>query len=68
MKESVDVDDCLTAGNFKPVNEWNRTHIWRYGALYTPSQLLGKELGEPFDPTVYTDYLETKYRAIYNIL
>lgn len=68
IKESVDVDACLTAGNFSPVNEWNRTHIWKYGALYTPSELLDRVLGETFDPTVYTDYLETKYRAIYNIL
>lgn len=68
MKESVDVDACLWAGDFGPINEWNRTHIWKYGSLYTPSQLLDKVLGEAFDPTVYTDYLESKYKAIYNLL
>ena len=67
MKETVDVDACLAAGDFGPVNEWNRTHIWRYGSLYAPGQLLNMVLEENFDPTVYTDYLEEKYRAIYGL-
>ncbi len=67
MKESVDVDKCLEEGDFAPINAWNREHIWQYGCLYTPAELLEKILGEPFDPTVYTDYLEEKCRAVYGL-
>ncbi len=67
MKESVDVDKCLKEGNFAPINEWNREHIWKYGCLKNPDELLREALGEEFDPTYYTDYLEKKYSEIYDL-
>ena len=67
MKQTVDVDRCIAEGNFAPINEWNREHIWRYGCLKNPDVLLREALGEEFDPTYYTDYLEKKYSEIYNI-
>ena len=67
MKETVDVEKCLAEGNFAPINEWNREHIWRHGCSKDPDVLLREALGEEFDPTHYTDYLEKKYSEIYNI-
>ena len=67
MKETVDVDACLREGNFAPINEWNREHIWKFGSLYKPADLLRSALGEEFDPSAYTDYLEEKYGELYGI-
>ncbi len=67
MKQTIDVDDCMKNGNFAPINEWNRENIWKYGRLMEPNDLLDKVLGEPFDPFVYTDYLEKKYSELYGI-
>ena len=67
MKESVDVEGCLKAGNFAPINAWNKENIWKHGCTYTPGQLLDRVLGEPFDPFVFTDYLEKKYGEIYGL-
>ena len=67
IRETVDVDRCLAAGDFGPINEWNRTHIWQYGSLKKPGQLLEEALGEPFDPNVYLDYLEAKCTEIYGL-
>lgn len=67
MSETVDVDRCVAEGNFAPINDWNREHIWQYGALYTPSEILYRVLGEPFDPMVYVEYLEKKARDIYGV-
>ncbi len=67
MKETVDVEKCLADGNFTPINDWNREHIWKYGCLKNPDVLLRDALGEEFDPTYYTDYLEKKYSKIYNL-
>lgn len=67
MRQTVDVDACLLAGNMTPINEWNREHIWRHGCLLPPATLLEKALGEPFDPYVFTDYLEEKYSALYGL-
>ena len=66
MKETVDVEKCLREGDFAPINGWNREHIWKYGCLLEPSVLLERALGEKFDPSYYTDYLEKKYSEIYN--
>ena len=67
MRETVDVDACLAEGNFAPINEWNREHIWKFGALYKPGDLLEMALGEKFDPFVYTEYLEKKYGELYGL-
>ena len=67
MKETVDVEKCIAEGNLAPINEWNREHIWQYGQLYAPSQILEKTLGESFDADVFCDYLEEKFSEIYNL-
>ena len=67
MKQDVDVETCLLKGDFAPINQWNREQIWRFGGLYKPCDVLDRVLGEPFDPTVYTDYLEAKCRDIYQL-
>lgn len=65
MRETVDVEACVAEGNFAPINAWNEEHLWRHGCLYKPMELLETALGEKFDPTVFTDYLEEKFSALY---
>ena len=67
MQETVDVETCLKTGNFAPINDWNREHIWKHGCLYKPADLLERVLGEKFDPNVYLDYLEAKCKDVYGI-
>ena len=67
MKETVDVDGCVKAGNFAPINEWNKEHIWKFGSLIKPGELLENALGEKFDSKAYLDYLEEKCSDIYGI-
>ena len=67
MRQTVDVDAALQKGDFKPMNDWNREHIWKYGSSKTPAQILENALGEPFDPNVYLDYLEAKCKDVYGI-
>ena len=65
MKETVEVDGCVERGDFSPINDWNREHIWRHGALYTPAELLDRVLGGPFDPSYYIAYLRGKCADVY---
>ena len=65
--EGTDPDACLRTGDFAPINEWNRSHIWRFGSLYKPGELLDRVLGEPFDPDCYLDYLEAKVKNVYGL-
>ncbi len=67
MEETVNVKECLKKGDFNPINNWLKENIWQYGSLFTPSELLEKALGEKFEPTVFTDYLEDKFTKLYNL-
>ncbi|MBQ8263219.1 MAG: carboxypeptidase M32 [Oscillospiraceae bacterium] len=65
MRESVDVDGCIARGDFGPINEWNREHIWRHGSMLTPAEVFANATGEEFDPNVFCDYLEQKFGELY---
>ena len=67
MRENIDVDTCLKNGNLAPVNAWLKEHIWKHGSMYDPSDLIEMVLGAPFDPTYFTDYLEKKFSALYEL-
>lgn len=67
MRETVDVDTAVAAGNLTPVTTWLREHLHQYGALYHPAELIQNCCGEPFNPTYYTDYLEKKFAEIYGL-
>ena len=68
MKKTVDVDAALEKGDFAPMNAWNREHIWRYGSLKTPGEILEIALeGEKFTPDKYLDYLEGKVKDVYGL-
>ncbi len=65
MNETVDVDAAIRSGDLRPVTGWLEEHIWKYGKLYDPMELLERTLGAPFDPRYFTDYLEEKFTKIY---
>ena len=67
MKQTVDVEGAIRSGDLRPITAWLEEHIWKFGALYDPMDLLERAVGEPFDPKYFTDYLEEKFSAIYGL-
>lgn len=67
MRETVDVEKALESGDLSPISDWLEEHIWKYGCAMDPAELLENACGAPFDPIYYVNYLEEKFRAIYNI-
>ncbi|MCQ2427976.1 MAG: carboxypeptidase M32 [Clostridia bacterium] len=67
MKETIDVEACVARGDFAPINEWNREHIWKYGSLLKPGKLTKQVFGGDFDPSLYVKYLEEKVRDVYGL-
>ncbi len=65
MRDEIDVDGCIKAGDLSPVNTWLCEKIWQHGSMYEPTELLDMVLGESFDPSYYTDYLEKKFSELY---
>jgi len=67
MKETVDVDGCLSRGDFAPVNAWLEARIWKYGRLLKPGELFERAVGAPFDPKYYVNYLSAKLADVYGL-
>ncbi len=63
-----DVPDCyerVGQGNFAPVLDWLRDHIWQYGIVYTGSELMTQLTGKALDAQPFLAYLNRKYGALY---
>ncbi|MBR5743625.1 MAG: carboxypeptidase M32, partial [Clostridia bacterium] len=65
MEEDFDVFGAVRRNEIRKVNDWLREHIWRFGRLYKPGELMERVFGAPFDPAYYTNYLKKKYASIY---
>ncbi len=67
MEREVDLWPAVERGDLTPATDWLREHIHRFGQLKKPAELLENALGEPFDPTCFTDYLTKKFSALYGL-
>ncbi|GAB6085666.1 carboxypeptidase M32 [Alkaliphilus crotonatoxidans] len=60
-------DELVESGNFKPILAWLKENIHRHGALLEPSELVKKVTGEEINPQYFVEYIEAKYKGIYEI-
>ena len=67
MKKDLDVDALLESGNTKPIISWLKTHMYKYGCMLKPKELIKAITNEQFNPEYYCKYLEEKYSKIYQL-
>ncbi len=67
IRELPDTEKNIAAGNFAPIKNWLNKKIHRQGKLYTPAELVKRVTGEPLNPGNFIDYLQIKYRALYQL-
>ena len=56
-----DVEEQFARGEFRPLREWLREHVYRHGSIYPPRELLQRVTGSELDPEPYLQYLQTKF-------
>ncbi len=66
MEADMDVWGPVSRGDLSGVSEWLREKVHRYGGLLEPADVVKNACGA-FDPTVFADYLEKKYGALYGL-
>ncbi len=66
MERDIDVWGPVSRGDLSQVSEWLREKVHRFGGLLEPADVVKNACGD-LDPTVLTDYLERKYRALYGL-
>ncbi|WP_102346518.1 carboxypeptidase M32 [Bacillus sp. Marseille-P3661] len=57
----------LRQGNLLPIREWLQEKIHKYGKLKKPLEILNDVTGEGLNASYLTNYLEEKYKNIYNL-
>lgn len=57
----------LEEGNLKPIQEYLKEHIHRFGQCKNTQELLQDMTGEGFNPDYYITYLTEKYTALYEL-
>ena len=66
MEQEIDVWGPVSKGDLSAVTGWLKEKIHKYGSLLEPAQVVEQACGD-FDPTVYTAYLEKKFRTLYSL-
>jgi carboxypeptidase Taq len=56
-----DLEGRFARGEFEPLREWLREHVYRFGRMYPPQELLERVTGSALDPAPYLGYLRTKF-------
>ena len=66
MEQDMDVWGPVSRGDLSQVSAWLGEKVHRHGGLMEPADVVKNACGD-FDPTVYADYLEKKYSALYGL-
>ena len=57
----------IQQGKFTTLLGWLRENIHQHGSKYEPSDLLKRATGSELDAKPYIDYLNTKFRSLYEV-
>lgn len=66
MKENMPLEKYLEEGNLKPIREFLKEHIHKYGKSKNTNEILKEMTGEEFNPKYFIDYLREKYENLYS--
>ncbi len=67
MREELDVDACVAAGDLAPVNRWMAEHVFARADRRDPLDWIREITGRDFTPDDFLDYLEEKYTKLYEL-
>lgn len=67
MRKAFDFEACCRTGHLQPIKDYQAEHLWQYGKEREAGELIEQNCPGGFDPTVFTDYLEQKYRGLYQL-
>jgi carboxypeptidase Taq len=60
-----DFDERLASGDTAFILDWLRSHMYAFGAIYQPEELITRVTGKAPDPTCFTRYMTNKFEQLY---
>jgi len=67
MEKDLDLKQLCLRGELGTILSWQREKIHRHGSLYWPDQLVKRVTGEELKADYFIEYLQEKYKKIYNL-
>ncbi len=64
-KDLGNIEEQISGGNFNKILDWLRTNIHTHGSVYNAGELCENVTGESLNPQYFLDYIDNKYRQIY---
>jgi len=66
-REIPDLDRQVAEGQLHPLKEWLTQQVYQFGKLQQPNEIIERISGKPLQSSYLCDYLENKYRDIYQL-
>lgn len=66
-KDMPNMYEEIAKGQLDNVHNWLKENIHKYGSVYKPADLIKKVTGEELTAKYFIEYLNTKYKEIYNL-
>ena len=66
-KDHPDLDQRFASGDFSIPAIWMQEHVYIYGAIYDTPELMKKATGNETEAYDFLNYLNSKYKKIYNL-
>lgn len=66
-KDMPNYEELIRQGQFASITNWMTEHVHKYGKLLSPNEILVKATGESLNSNYLSNYLEKKYRHLYEI-
>lgn len=68
MKKDIpNLYEEIFKGNLSIIHDWLKNNIHKYGAVYKPNELIKKVTGQELSAKYFIDYLNKKFKDIYNL-
>lgn len=61
MTKALDFKAIFESGDYSPIFEWRKEHVWQYGGAVDPNKVLEDATGEPLNPQYWLDFVNGLY-------
>jgi carboxypeptidase Taq len=66
-RDHPDLEERFASGDFSVPAAWMKEHVYQYGAIYDAPELMKMATGNETEAYDFLNYLDNKYKTIYNL-
>lgn len=66
MEKEIPFKECVKKGDFKTINDWMKNNVFIHANVLSPKEWIKEITGESLSPKAFLEYLNNKYKEIYN--